>query len=101
MLQYAMPSCVSTYINCCTCHCTYHLYTYRVILSLHTGDINLVNGKPWPFHKVEPRAYRLAFLDASVSRPYSIKFIAETADRTEQVNEKNRCYSNFFFCNAL
>eukprot|EP00953_Heterococcus_sp_UTEX-ZZ885_P026890 14485-Heterococcus_DN1.PRE.1 len=48
------------------------------------GDINLVNGKPWPFHKVEPRAYRFAFLTASVSRPFSIKFIAETADDTEQ-----------------
>jgi bilirubin oxidase len=49
------------------------------------GDINLVNGRPWPFHKVEPRAYRLAILTAAVSRPFSIKFIAETADGTEQV----------------
>lgn len=38
-----------------------------------------MNGKPWPFLKVEPRVYRLQMLDRSASRDYSLKFIAENA----------------------
>jgi FtsP/CotA-like multicopper oxidase with cupredoxin domain len=50
-----------------------------------TGDFNLVNGQAWPFHKVEKRTYRLSILDASISRPYSLKFLAESADGPQQV----------------
>jgi FtsP/CotA-like multicopper oxidase with cupredoxin domain len=38
-----------------------------------------VNGMPWPFLKVEPRVYRFRIIDMSVSRVYSLKFIAENA----------------------
>jgi hypothetical protein len=44
-----------------------------------TGDINLVNGKPWPKLAVEPRTYRMHWLDSSISRDWSVKFIAEMA----------------------
>ena len=44
----------------------------------------MVNGKPWPFLKVEPRVYRFRIIDMSVSRDYSLKFIAENADGTKQ-----------------
>jgi FtsP/CotA-like multicopper oxidase with cupredoxin domain len=63
-----------------------------------SGDINLVNGRPWPYHKVEARAYRLSILDASISRPYSLKFLAESEDGQEQVTvttcncQKCNCY---------
>jgi FtsP/CotA-like multicopper oxidase with cupredoxin domain len=50
-----------------------------------TGDINLVNGKPWPKLAVEQRTYRLHWLDAAISRDYSVKFIAETEDGLSQV----------------
>jgi hypothetical protein len=39
-----------------------------------------VNGKPWPKLAVEQRTYRLHWLDAAISRDFSVKFIAETAD---------------------
>lgn len=38
------------------------------------GDVIHVNGQPWPFHKVEPRKYRLRFLDMSVSRAFKLTF---------------------------
>ncbi|KAH7399467.1 oxidase cueO precursor [Pyrenochaeta sp. MPI-SDFR-AT-0127] len=38
------------------------------------GDVIHVNGQPWPFHKVEPRKYRLRFLDASISRAFKLTF---------------------------
>ena len=38
------------------------------------GDVIHVNGQPWPFHKVEPRKYRLRFLDTSVSRAFKLTF---------------------------
>lgn len=38
------------------------------------GDIIHVNGQPWPFFNVEPRKYRFRFLDASVSRSFSLYF---------------------------
>jgi len=34
------------------------------------GDINLVNGRPWPVMKVEQRKYRFRILNASVVRSY-------------------------------
>ncbi|KAJ4346273.1 hypothetical protein N0V95_005538 [Ascochyta clinopodiicola] len=41
------------------------------------GDVIHVNGQPWPFHKVEPRKYRLRFLDASISRAFKLTFEAD------------------------
>lgn len=38
-----------------------------------------MNGKPWPFLKVEPRVYRLQIINMAGSRDYSLKFIAENA----------------------
>ncbi|KKY33927.1 putative bilirubin oxidase [Diaporthe ampelina] len=38
------------------------------------GDIIHVNGQPWPFLDVEPRKYRLRFLDAAVSRSFALYF---------------------------
>lgn len=38
------------------------------------GDVIHVNGQPWPYHKVEPRKYRLRFLDASISRAFKLTF---------------------------
>jgi FtsP/CotA-like multicopper oxidase with cupredoxin domain len=34
------------------------------------GDVILVNGKPWPFFNVEPRRYRIHFLNGSNARFY-------------------------------
>ncbi|PVI08271.1 oxidase cueO precursor [Periconia macrospinosa] len=42
------------------------------------GDVIHVNGQPWPYHSVEPRKYRLRFLDTSVSRAFKLTF--ETDD---------------------
>ncbi len=33
-----------------------------------TGDVMLVNGRPWPVMQVEPRKYRFRMLNASISR---------------------------------
>ncbi|KAJ4343309.1 hypothetical protein N0V87_000531 [Didymella glomerata] len=38
------------------------------------GDVIHVNGQPWPFHKVEPRKYRLRFLNAAISRAFKLTF---------------------------
>jgi spore coat protein A, manganese oxidase len=37
------------------------------------GDVNLVNGKPWPLMKVEPRKYRFRILNGAISRSYKLK----------------------------
>ena len=42
------------------------------------GDVNLINGKPWPTMQVEPRKYRFRILNASVSRSY--RFALTQAD---------------------
>lgn len=42
------------------------------------GDVIHVNGQPWPFFNVEPRKYRLRFLDASVSRTFRLYFQRQT-----------------------
>jgi bilirubin oxidase len=39
------------------------------------GDIIHVNGQPWPFLNVEPRLYRLRFLNAAVSRNFALYFV--------------------------
>lgn len=38
------------------------------------GDIVHVNGQPWPYFKVEPRKYRLRFLNAAISRSWELYF---------------------------
>lgn len=38
------------------------------------GDVIHVNGQPWPFFNVEPRKYRLRFLNAAVSRSFRLYF---------------------------
>jgi bilirubin oxidase len=38
------------------------------------GDTILANGQPWPFFKVEPRKYRLRFLNAAISRSFELYF---------------------------
>ena len=38
------------------------------------GDVVHVNGQPWPYFEVEPRKYRLRFLDTSISRAFSLYF---------------------------
>jgi FtsP/CotA-like multicopper oxidase with cupredoxin domain len=37
------------------------------------GDVNLVNGVPWPTMKVERRKYRFRVLNASISRSYNLR----------------------------
>jgi len=37
------------------------------------GDVNLVNGVPWPTMNVEPRKYRFRFLNAAISRGYKLR----------------------------
>lgn len=38
------------------------------------GDVIHVNGQPWPYFKVEPRKYRLRFLNAAISRSWELYF---------------------------
>ncbi|KAI6281266.1 hypothetical protein MCOR27_004293 [Pyricularia oryzae] len=38
------------------------------------GDVIHVNGQPWPFFDVQPRKYRLRFLNAAVSRNFALYF---------------------------
>jgi FtsP/CotA-like multicopper oxidase with cupredoxin domain len=38
------------------------------------GDVIHVNSQPWPYFNVQPRKYRLRFLDASVSRTFLLYF---------------------------
>jgi FtsP/CotA-like multicopper oxidase with cupredoxin domain len=42
------------------------------------GDVIHVNGQPWPYFNVQPRKYRLRFLDASVSRTFLLYFQRQT-----------------------
>ncbi|KAG7048215.1 bilirubin oxidase [Colletotrichum scovillei] len=42
------------------------------------GDVIQVNGQPWPFFKVEPRKYRLRFLNSAVSRSFILYFQRQT-----------------------
>ena len=41
------------------------------------GDVIHVNGQPWPYFKVEPRKYRLRFLNAAISRAFKLTFEAD------------------------
>lgn len=38
-----------------------------------TGDINLINGVPFPEMPLEPKWYRFRLLNTAVSRPYLVK----------------------------
>lgn len=42
------------------------------------GDVIHVNGQPWPYHTVEPRKYRLRWLDSSISRTFKLSFVDES-----------------------
>ncbi|KAK3367420.1 Cupredoxin [Lasiosphaeria ovina] len=42
------------------------------------GDVIHVNGQPWPYLAVEPRKYRLRFLDAAISRSFLLYFQRST-----------------------
>ncbi len=42
------------------------------------GDINLVNGRPWPVFTIEPRWQRFAWLNSAVSRPWKMLLVDET-----------------------
>ncbi|KAK0382877.1 hypothetical protein NLU13_8793 [Sarocladium strictum] len=46
------------------------------------GDVIEVNGQPWPFFDVEPRKYRLRFLNAAISRSFALYFIKSSAPNT-------------------
>ncbi|KAG5179945.1 hypothetical protein JKP88DRAFT_247177 [Tribonema minus] len=58
------------------------------------GDIQLVNGRTWPVMKVERRTYRFSQLNASNSRQYSVKWLAETADG------KTQAWVDFYLVNT-
>eukprot|EP00198_Chlamydomonas_reinhardtii_P001276 XP_001690611.1 predicted protein [Chlamydomonas reinhardtii] len=45
------------------------------------GDINFVNGIPWPVATMEPRWQRFRWLVSSVARPYKLRFV--NADGTD------------------
>jgi bilirubin oxidase len=47
------------------------------------GDVIHVNGQPWPFLNVQPRKYRLRFLDAAISRSFALYFAKSTATGTK------------------
>ncbi|HET8794792.1 MAG TPA: multicopper oxidase domain-containing protein, partial [Arthrobacter sp.] len=47
------------------------------------GDVILVNGRPWPVMKVQPRVYRFRVLNASISRSY--RFALSTGDPVHMV----------------
>ncbi|KAH7409951.1 Cupredoxin [Phaeosphaeria sp. MPI-PUGE-AT-0046c] len=42
------------------------------------GDVIQVNGQPWPYHAVEPRKYRLRWLDSSISRTFKLSFVDDS-----------------------
>lgn len=52
------------------------------------GDVIHVNGQPWPFHKVEPRKYRLRFLNAAISRSFELYFEPNGAKSGTRANMK-------------
>eukprot|EP00611_Tribonema_gayanum_P001801 TRINITY_DN11313_c0_g1_i2.p1 TRINITY_DN11313_c0_g1~~TRINITY_DN11313_c0_g1_i2.p1 ORF type:complete len:754 (-),score=205.37 TRINITY_DN11313_c0_g1_i2:1682-3943(-) len=60
------------------------------------GDINTVNGKPWPYLKVEPRVYRLNVLNAAASREFSLKFIAESEAVVNGVTVIKQAWVDFY-----
>ncbi|KAB5522929.1 bilirubin oxidase [Coniochaeta sp. 2T2.1] len=51
------------------------------------GDIIHVNGQPWPYLAVEPRKYRLRFLNAAISRTFFLYF--ESSKKAGEKQEFN------------
>ncbi|KAK2055541.1 multicopper oxidase [Colletotrichum caudatum] len=47
------------------------------------GDVVHVNGQPWPFFQVEPRRYRLRFLNAAVFRSFVLYFRSDAGGEGE------------------
>jgi FtsP/CotA-like multicopper oxidase with cupredoxin domain len=52
------------------------------------GDTIVVNGKTWPFFNVEPRQYRLSFVNGSNSRFYELTIKSSDDPVTGYVGEK-------------
>jgi spore coat protein A len=42
------------------------------------GDVNLVNGKVWPYMEVEPRKYRFRMLNGANTRAYDLSLVPDT-----------------------
>ncbi|KAF9881525.1 bilirubin oxidase [Colletotrichum karsti] len=49
------------------------------------GDVIHVNGQPWPFLAVEPRKYRLRFLNAAISRAFVLSFKRQDQEEYEPI----------------
>ncbi|KAH7417369.1 Cupredoxin [Cadophora sp. MPI-SDFR-AT-0126] len=47
------------------------------------GDVNTVNGQPWPYMNVENRKYKFRLLDASISRSYNLYLVADADPKTK------------------
>jgi spore coat protein A len=47
------------------------------VVTSFLGDVNLVNGKVWPFLEVEPRKYRFRMLNGANSREYSLSIVPD------------------------
>lgn len=45
------------------------------------GDVNTVNGQPWPYMLVDRRKYKFRLLDASISRSYKLYLVADSAPK--------------------
>ncbi len=41
------------------------------------GDVNVVNGKVWPYMEVEPRKYRLRLLNGANTRQYDLSIVPD------------------------
>ena len=42
------------------------------------GNVNVVNGKVWPFMEVEPRKYRFRMLNGANTRAYNLSLVPDT-----------------------
>lgn len=40
---------------------------------MHPGDVNTINGVPWPEMLLEPKWYHFRLLNSAVSRPFLVK----------------------------
>lgn len=47
------------------------------------GDVIQVNGLPWPYLNVEPRKYRLRWLNSALSRPFTLYFHNDNTNTSE------------------
>ena len=45
------------------------------------GDVNTVNGQPWPYMNVDRRKYKFRLLDASISRSYKLYLVTDSAPK--------------------